>query len=1028
MKVDRRHLIAAGGLAAFAAGFSRTLGRMAEAAVGHEVPADRFYGQAPAPEYRIDPVTGAFEANPEQQVSYTGCLGCTTQCGVRVRVDKASGKILRVSGNPYSPLSADPPVPMKQSVKESFIALSRFGDRGLDGRATACGRGNAVLAQIDSPFRVLTPLKRVGPRNGGQWEPIAFEQLVKEVVEGGDLFGEGHVDGLRALRDLKTPIDPQRPECGARVNQVALMTSVNDGRDALGQRFIKQAYGSVNFVRHGSYCGGAYRSGSGAVFGDLKKMPHGKPDMLNAEFILFIGTAPGNAGNPFKRTGALLAKARSDGLLDYVVVDPVLTHADSLAVGERGRWVPIRPGTDSALIMGMVRWMIENGRINRAYLSNPNLKVAEAAGEPSFSNASWLVVTEPGHPRNGHHLRASDLGLAAEGVTAYDDADAHLVLDAESTPVSAEAASGPAQLDVALTLTDAQGHPVAVKSGYRLLADEALAQSIADYSVACGIPEPTIIGLAEEFTRHGRKASAVAHGGMMSGAGFYAAFGVVTLNVLIGNVNWKGGFAFTGGSFKDVVEGPRYNLAGFDGQLKPKGVPLGRNMPYEKTSEFKRKKAEGKPYPASRPWVPTAPGLATQWLTGAMEGDPYHLKALILWSANPMYGIPGLRHQLEADLADPKRLPLFISVDPLINESNAFADYIIPDSMLYESWGWTAPWNGVPTKATHARWPVIEPHMDKTADGQSIGIEAFLIAVATAMDLPGFGDQVIADADGKLHPLKRAEDWFLRGGANVAFAGKAPVDEATDEDMRLTGVDRIRDRLEATLKPEEWRRVAAVYTRGGRFQPANQAQDAAQPEWMAARFKKPLMLWNEDLGSRRNSLSGKPLKGCASYHRPAFFDGTPMREVHREQDWPLEIVSFKSPLQNSYSIATRLTGIHPVNPVIVHPDDAARLGLRTGETAWVETPGGRVHSTVIVHAGVMPGVIAIEHGYGHRELGARAHRIGDTWRPAHEALKAGISLNDLGLSDPTVPGRSVWIDSVSGTAVRNGLPARLTRA
>jgi len=1027
MKIDRRHLIAAGGLAAFTAGFSRTLGRMAEAAIGEEPPADRFYGAAPAPEYRVDLVTGAFEANPEQQVSYAGCLGCTTQCGVRVRVDKASGKILRVSGNPYSPLSADPPVPMKTSVKESFIALSRFGERGLDGRATACGRGNAVLSQIDSPFRVLSPMKRVGPRNSGQWAPISFEQLVQEVVEGGDLFGEGHVDGLRVLRDLKTPIDPERPECGPRANQVALMTSVNDGRDALGQRFIKQAYGSVNFVRHGSYCGGAYRSGSGAVFGDLKKMPHGKPDIPNAEFILFIGTAPGHAGNPFKRTGALLAKARSEGKLDYVVIDPVLTHADSMAVGERGQWVPIRPGTDSALIMGMVRWMLENGRVNMAYLAHPNLKVAEAAGEPSFSNASWLVVAEPGHPRFGHQLRASDLGLAPEGVATYEDGDACLVLDADGQPVSAEAATGAVQVDVALTLTLADGSAVAVKSGYRLLAEQALAHTLADYSAVCGIPEDTITALADEFTRHGRKASAVAHGGMMSGAGFYAAFGVVTLNVLIGNINWKGGFAFTGGSFKDAVDGPRYQLASFEGQLKPKGVPLGRNMPYEKTSEFKRKKAEGKPYPASRPWVPTAPGLATQWFTGAMEGDPYPLKALILWSANPVYGIAGLRSQLEADLADPKRLPLFISVDPLINESNAFADYIIPDSMLYESWGWTAPWNGVPTKTTHARWPVIEPRMDKTADGQSIGIEAFLIAVATRMGLPGFGDKAIADMDGTLHPLNCAEDWYLRGGANIAFAGKVPVDEATDEDMKLTGVDRIRERLAGTLKADEWRRVACLYTRGGRFQPANQAQDAEHPEWMSARFKKPLMVWNEDVGSRRNSLTGKPIVGCASFQVPAFFDGTPMRQVHGREQWPLEIVSFKSPLQNSYSIATRVTGIHPSNPVIVHPDDAGPLGLKTGAEAWLETPGGRVRTTVIVHAGVMPGVLGIEHGYGHRELGARAHRIGEREQPTREALKAGININDLGINDPTVAGRSVWIDSISGTAVRNGLPARLTR-
>ena len=92
---------------------------------------------------------------------------------------------------------------------------------------------------MESPFRVLPPMKRVGPRGSGKWQPIDFNQLVKEVVDGGDLFGEGHVQGLRALRDLQTPIDPQQPEIGARVNQVGLMSSTNEGREPFVTRFIR---------------------------------------------------------------------------------------------------------------------------------------------------------------------------------------------------------------------------------------------------------------------------------------------------------------------------------------------------------------------------------------------------------------------------------------------------------------------------------------------------------------------------------------------------------------------------------------------------------------------------------------------------------------------------------------------------------------------------------------------------------------------------------------------------------------------
>ena len=1023
----RRQILVAGGLAAFVAGFSQTAARMFDKARGKDSPRHKTWGDAAAPEFRVDPGTGALEVNPAQQVSYTMCTGCTTFCGVRVRVDRASGKVLRVAGNPYSPLSTDPHLPMKASVRDSFVALSRFQDKGLAGRSTACGRGNAVLQQMDSPFRVLTPLKRVGSRNGGRWQPISFEQLVQEISEGGNLFGEGHVEGLRALRDLSAPIDPQRPELGAKVNQVALLSSADDGRLAFARRFMQKAYGTINFVGHGSYCGGSYRSGSGAVFGDLKKMPHGKPDFSRAEFVMFIGTAPGQAGNPFKRQGTLLAKGRSQGKLSYVVVDPVLTHADNRAAGGRARWVPIRPGTDAALIMGMIHWLLEQERIDSAFLANPNAAVAAAKGEPSFSNASHLVVVEPKHPREARMLRGSDLGLALAEADRYKEADPYVVLNEAGKPVFHDKAGTPAPLFVD-TVLEVNGQPVRVKSALQLLKEEAVKQTLAQYAEACGVPEAVITGLAEELARHGRKAAVVAHGGMMSGSGFYAAFGAVMLNVLLGNVNRPGGFVANGGGFKHDGEGPRYNLETFAGMVTPSGIPLGRNVPYEKTGEFAKKKAEGKPYPARAPWFPTAPQLATEWFTAAAEGYPYPLKALILWSANPVYGIPGLRRQIEQEWTDPKKLPLIVSIDPLINESNAYADYIVPDSLLYESWGWVAPWNGVPTKALAARWPVMEPKAANTADGQPIGMETFFIALAKAMGLPGFGAGALADAEGLPVALMRPEDWYLRGGANVAWLGKEPVPDASDEDMRLCGVERIRPLLERTLKAEEVRKVAFLYTRGGRYQPAKDTLDETDPSLMTNRFKQMLHVWNEGVGGARNSLTGKRFTGCPTWQPPAFADGTPMRKVYPQGEWPLQLVSFKSALQNAYSIAAdRLLAIHPENPVLIHPDDAARLGVETGDAVELTTPAGKAKARAIVHGGVMPGVVAVEHGFGHRELGARAHRIGEIAQPERPALKAGINLNDLGLSDPTRSGKSIWVDAVSGAAVRNGLPAKLLR-
>ncbi len=976
-----------------------------------------------APEFKIDPASGALALNPAQQVSYTSCLGCVTQCSVRVRIDRQSGQVIRVAGNPFSPLSTTVQLPYSATIRQSFLSLSRQGEQGLAGRSTACGRGAEAAATAQSPHRVLTPLKRVGPRNGGQWQPISFEQLLSEICDGGNLFGEGHVAGLRALRDL-SPIDPQQPGLGAKVNQVAMLNGVADGRDALVRRFIQQAYGTINFVGHGSYCGGAYRSGSGAVFGDKRRMPHAKPDFENIEFCIFIGTAPSNAGNPFKRQAALLARARTEGKLSYVVIDPVLTQAQTVAVGSRSRWIPIRPATDGALAMAMIRWILEQERYDARFLAAPNANAAKAAGEASWSNASHLVITSAKHPRSGRFLRASDLGRPITG-ERYGDDDAYVAIDAASGQlVSTAEAGGPARLFHEGTL-EIGGAAVEVKTALSLLRESAQQQTLEQYSQACGIPVATIVELAREFTSHGKKAAVNLHGGMMAGNGFANAHALVMLNVLIGNLNRKGGTLVNGGVFPDAGKGPRYNLADFDGAVTPKGTPLGRNVPYEKSAEFERKRASGSPYPAQQPWFPNAPQLATEWLSAAFSNYPYSLKALLLWNTNPLYGVAGLRSQVERDLADPKKLPLIIAIDPFINETTAFADYIVPDTVFTESWGWAAPWGAVPTKMTTARWPVVAPRTQRLADGQPLSVDSFVIALAKRLGLPGFGAGAITDRNGGRHGLDRAEDWYLRGGANIAFAG-TPVADASDDDLALCGVDNLRPQLEKILGGDEWRKVAAVLAHGGRFQ---NAAETYTGEVATNRFPRPLLVYNEEVAASRDSFSGQRLAGVPVWSAPRFSDGSSVRQHFPEKDWPLALVSYKSPLQSSYSIGLdRLRSLHPVNAVLLHPVDAQALGVADGAAVIVETPGGSVRLQARVTEGVTRGVAAIEHGFGHRELGARAHRIGGQLQPAKPGLGAGVNLNDLGLADPTRKTRALWLDPVAGSSVRNGLPARIKKA
>lgn len=111
----------------------------------------------------------------------------------------------------------------------------------------------------------------------------------------------------------------------------------------------------------------------------------------------------------------------------------------------------------------------------------------------------------------------------------------------------------------------------------------------------------------------------------------------------------------------------------------------------------------------------------------------------------------------------------------------------------------------------------------------------------------------------------------------------------------------------------------------------------------------------------------------------------------------------------------------------LNPQDGERYGLQHGDRVRIITPGGQVVAQISLLNGVMPCVIAIEHGYGHREMGATQHSLDGVPMPYDPQIRAGINLNDLGFADPTRTITNTWLDWVSGAAVRQGLPAKIER-
>jgi anaerobic selenocysteine-containing dehydrogenase len=96
---------------------------------------------------------------------------------------------------------------------------------------------------------------------------------------------------------------------------------------------------------------------------------------------------------------------------------------------------------------------------------------------------------------------------------------------------------------------------------------------------------------------------------------------------------------------------------------------------------------------------------------------------------------------------------------------------------------------------------------------------------------------------------------------------------------------------------------------------------------------------------------------------------------------------------------------------LMHPDDAARLGLADGATACIRSRVGVVLIPVEVTDAIMPGVVSIPHGWGHDAEGTRM-----------QVARAHAGVNTNLLAD------EAQMDPLSGNAVLNGIPITIERA
>jgi tetrathionate reductase subunit A len=825
---------------------------------------------------------------PENQI-LSACQQCNTNCGIKVKI--IDGKVAKIDGNPYNPWCLTPQIPEKTPIGTA----SRI-------EGSLCPKGQAGIQAIYDPYRIIKVLKRTGKRGENKWRSIAFDQAVQEIVDGGDLFGEGHVDGLKDIVALRDPgiakslaedsalvasgkmkieafkekhkenlhylIDADHPDLGPKNNQLCLNWGrLKNGRGDLLKDFFSKACGSANYHGHTTVCQGSlYFAGKamsdqfteGKFTGGSKF--YWQADTGNAEFCIFVGANPfeANYGPPLRVQK--VTEGTIDGRMKIAVIDPRCSKTASRA----WKWLPVEPVNGvPAIAMAMIRWIIDNRRYDAVYLANANKAAARADNEPTWSQAAWLVkIGADGKP--GTYLRASDLGRPSETRQKKDGSawqfDA-FVVKSENQYTSFDPNDEKTSVEGEL-LVDATVNGLAVKSVLQIIYEAAQARTFDEWCELAGVKASDVNEIAKEFTSHGKKAVADLHRGVSQHtAGFYNVTAWYTVNALIGNTGWQGGLSkATTWNYTGNRPGKPYDMTKqYAGGIKAWGVNIIRHSAvYDKSTLF-----EG--FPAKRTWYPFSTDIYQEVIPSIGDQYPYPIKALVLYMGSPVYALPS-GHTLIDILRDTRKLPLFIASDITVGETSMYADYIFPDTTYLERWEFPGAHPSVSPKVFPIRQPAVAPVVGNvTVFGQemTMNLEAMILAFAEQLGLPGYGENVFGPGG----HMRREEDMYLRMVANVAFGDKEDgsdrVPAADGEEIRIFEAAR-RHLPETVFDAKRWKQIVGdklwphvvyVLNRGGRFQSYADAYKAGR---LANAYDKMLGLYFENMVTTRNSITGKP--------------------------------------------------------------------------------------------------------------------------------------------------------------------------
>lgn len=381
---------------------------------------------------------------------------------------------------------------LKCTIRDERVALIEPSDLVDETHRTICLRGINEVAHIYSQDRLQTPLRRVGERGEGKFEQISWDEAIKAVADA---------------------IKESQQKYGENSVFVRKSTEASIGFDFIGPLLRADQGGEWGLDR-------GQPNGQTPAFGAFSYCPSRSIwEFSDASTIIEVGHNPLESGIVWSRA---LMDAKEAGVY-IAVLDPRFSGTASKA----DLWLPVRPGTDAAVIQGMIRAIVDEQWYDEEFVK---------------ANTSLPFLIDK---KTGKNYRSDDELCPNPTVVTAEDTGKPYVWD--------EVTNAPA-------LYDAEGVKPALEGSWTVDGKELVTEFflmkkwISEYSLewaseTSGIEQDVIVDLADRYANNGP--AIIDYG--LGGPDKYTNADVLghsmsILTALTGNYGRKGsGFGFYGG-------------------------------------------------------------------------------------------------------------------------------------------------------------------------------------------------------------------------------------------------------------------------------------------------------------------------------------------------------------------------------------------------------------------------------------------------------------------------------------------------